>query len=101
MEQIKILLDDGTGEEYDKALHKNPLPILPDAGSLLFVTKDNATVQGSPAVMIMFEVKLPDGTICVAQTTMTYRLFYNTTMAITAKYGVQAGCDKTIVEYEP
>lgn len=70
MESVKIVLDDGTGERYDHALRDNTLQ---DSGQLQIITKDVATQEGNPGILLSFGVVLPDGSIKNAQTVVTAR----------------------------
>lgn len=81
MEHISLNLDDPG--KFDQII-KNSLP---DHGDLSVITKDSATMEGNPAVMLSFTVTLPDGKIATAQTVTTMKLFLSSLSALTAKYG--------------
>lgn len=80
MEQIAIKLDDK--EAFDRNLQNS----LPDGGDLKIITKDNATVGGNPAVMLIFSVRLPDGSLRKAQTVTTMKLLRTVLRALDGKY---------------
>lgn len=86
MESISIILDDGTGKEYDAALKGT----LPECGDLKFITKDKGTQSGNPIVLIAFTVQLPDGTMARAQAATTAKCIDGLAKALRGKYGDKA-----------
>jgi hypothetical protein len=83
MESISIKLNDP--EAFDRIL-RGP-DSLPDAGEMSMVTKDNGTAAGRPCVLLSHWVKCPDGSIKLAQTTITGRLFANMAATFRGRYG--------------
>ena len=69
-------------EEFQAVLDDS----LKDGGDVTIITKDGATVEGNPAVMIAFTVRLPDGSFEVAQTVTTLKLFLIAADALRAHY---------------
>lgn len=86
MEQCRIILDDGSGREFDKRL--DGPRVLAEGGDLEVVTKDAATVEGNPAVLFTFTVELPGGARWKAQTVVTARIVQAIAAAIRGKYGL-------------
>ena len=82
-ERVDVILDDGTGKEFDKRLWEKD--ILQDGGDLTLVTKNNATVAGKPAVMLTFSVEV-DGKLRQAQTVTTVAALLTATAALKEKY---------------
>jgi S1-C subfamily serine protease len=83
MEHTTIILDDGTGREFDARVHGPD--VLPDYGDLEIVTKDGATKAGRPIVVLTFHVNSPLGKLR-AQTVTTARMLVTAARAIEAKY---------------
>ena len=81
MESVTIKLNDSLA--FD-AILKNSLP---EGGDLTIITKDNATITGSPVVMIAFTVEV-NGRIEQVQAVTTMKLFVSVLRALGAKYGV-------------
>lgn len=84
---IILKLDDGTGGEYDRALHENRLPVLASAEQTLVVTKDGGTKAGRPVMMIQFEVELPDHTRAIAQQALTLGEWMMAVAGMKGRYG--------------
>lgn len=82
---ITIILDEGTGEQFNKRL-KGP-EILQDGGNLQLVSKEKATDGGKPAVLITFTVEQTDGQIKQVQTVCTMREFLSAASVFKTKYG--------------
>ncbi len=88
MEQIRLLLNQP--KEFDahlKGTDPQGKPILQDAGDLMAISKDNATVGGRPAVLLTFTVQLPDGTLARAQTVTTLGNFMTVAAGFRGRYG--------------
>lgn len=85
MEHHTIILDDGTGSEFDKRLQGEG--ILRDGGDLTVVTKNEGTKAHRPIVLFTFTVELPDGSLAKAQTVITMRQFQSTAAVIKGRYG--------------
>ena len=85
MEHSSIILDDGTGKEFDARV-RGP-GILQDGADLIVVTKDHGTEEGRPVVLLTFTVMLPDGMVAKAQTVITGRIFQAIAAGIHGKYG--------------
>lgn len=83
MESFIITLDDGTGKAFDDALKDNTLQ---DYGDVRLITKDNATTEGNPAIMITFGVLQTNGIAKKAQVVTTAKLFLMAAKAIKNKY---------------
>lgn len=82
MESINLVIDDGTGKEFDFALRDNALQ---DGGDLSIITKDNAMESGRAGVLLTFSVDI-NGIIKRAQTVVPMRLFILTTRMLQNKY---------------
>lgn len=80
MESFAILIN--KQDEYQKVLDGS----LPDLGDAVIITKDGATVEGQPAVMIAFTVRMPDGSFKVVQTVTTLKLFLTVADTLKATY---------------
>jgi hypothetical protein len=83
MEAFGITLDDGTGKAFDEALRNNTLA---DYGQIQLITKDSATEEINPAVMLTFKVLQTDGTTKNAQTVTTAKLFLSAAKVIDSRY---------------
>ena len=83
MEHTTIILDDGSGREFDARLKGQG--VLQDYGDLEVITKDNGTAGGRPIVMLSFHVITPIGRFRV-QTVTTARMLVTAARAITGKY---------------
>ena len=83
MENVTIILDDGTGTEFDSRVRGDA--VLPDCGDLEVVTKTQGTKQGRPIVMLTFHVMTPVGKFR-AQTVTTARMLVCAARAIMGKY---------------
>ena len=82
MEHSQIILDDGTGKDYDEALKASDYP---DDGSPKFITKENATVENNPGVLVTFKINV-DGEMKNVQTAITAKLFLSVAQIIDAKH---------------
>lgn len=82
MEHISINLDDAS--MYDELVHAG----LPQVSDITVVTKDKGTAKGAPAVVIAFNVQLPDGSVRRAQATTTVRLLQSVAAATAARHGL-------------
>lgn len=86
MEHVQIILDDGTGSDFDKSIRGDN--VLQDDGKLKIITKEKGTVEGNPIVALVFNVALPDGSIKTVQTVTTVRMFQQAAAAMTGRYGL-------------
>lgn len=84
MEMSRIILDDGTGDDFDKALEESDFK---DNGVVKFVTKEKGTVEGKPVVSIGFKIDV-NGIPKNVQITITAKLLVTAAKAIEAKYPV-------------
>jgi hypothetical protein len=60
---------------------------LPSGDDFTLVTKDIGTDQGNPVALLAFTVQLPDGSLKIAQYTLTGRLFAQMAVAMRGRYG--------------
>lgn len=81
MEAVTILLDKPA--EFDQAVREG----LKEGSDLQFITKDEATASGKPAVVITFTVQLPDGTLARAQCVSTAASIQMVGRALYGRYG--------------
>lgn len=81
MEAVTILLDKPA--EFDAAVHGG----LKEGQDLHFISKDDATEDGKPAVVITFTVQLPDGALARAQCVTTAALIQSVGSALAGRYG--------------
>ena len=85
-ERISILLDDGSGQNFDTALRAPGT--LQDHGDLRLIEKANGTTGGRPIVLINFTVRLPDGRDVPAQTVTTLRALAGAVGMLKAKHNL-------------
>jgi len=57
MDAIQVILDDGTGAEFGRAL----MGTLPDGADLKIITKDKGTESGKACAMLTFTVETDTG----------------------------------------
>ena len=69
MEHVSIAINQPA--EFDDAVYN----ALPEGGDLKIITKDNATAEGNPAVVLTFTVQIPSGERKRAQSVTTLRAF--------------------------
>lgn len=81
MEHTNLLL--GNPEKFDHVI-KNSLK---EGGLITIITKDNATAQGNPAVMLSFEVEQTDGQLKRVQAVTTVKMFQAWAAALEGRYG--------------
>lgn len=82
MEHIRLLLDDGTGADFDRLLAGT----LPEGCDMTFCTKNLGTEAGNPCFIVHFSVQLPDGTIARAQSVNTLANLANVFRVLRARY---------------
>lgn len=82
VENVRITLDDGTGRAFDEALEG----ALAECQDVTLITKNRATANDKPAVMVTFGVRLPDGSIQRAQAVMPLRLFLRVAQVMMVRY---------------
>lgn len=81
MENLRLVL--GNDKMFDELVNGG----LPQASDLTLCTKDHATQRGMPAVVISFDVQLPDGTVKKVQAVTTVRLLVGFYSAMKGRYG--------------
>lgn len=80
METLGIRVD---AAGYDAAVHgRGGAPSLPTAGPPEIIIKPNATVNGKAGAVIAFAVQLPDGSLAIAQCTVTAALIEQAGLAV-------------------
>ena len=83
MKHVSIILDDGSGKEFDARVRGDD--VLKDCGDLEIVTKTQGTAGGRPIVILTFHVITPVGKFRV-QTVTTARMLVTAAQAIIGKY---------------
>ncbi len=86
MEGLRIILDDGTGKEFDKRLEEFWVSGVQECGDLQLVTKTDGTMTGNPVVMITFTTRQPDGTLQKVQAVTSVKLLVTAAEAIKARH---------------
>lgn len=82
MEGTAVLLDDGSGKEFDAALRGT----LKDGGNLRLITKDVGTDDGNPIAMLTFTVGIGADRTARAQTVVSVKMFLAAAKILAGKY---------------
>jgi len=82
MEGTAVLLDDGSGKEFDSALRGT----LKDGGNLRLITKDVGTEDGNPIAMLTFTVGIGSDRTARAQTVVSVKMFLAAAKILASKY---------------